>query len=207
MVITRLQTAYCINESDTSTEKPDWCEKGGINNSPPPPQQDLNTCAVCCFLHEASSLIRFSLITDSLSSFDAGLCSPSLSLLLSALPSPLFPFFPRHQRTKLKQGSASQLPWHALPFSLNQKSRPHCATDDPPAKSSSGFQSSLITLHLDARSYTLYVHWLFRFPLSDYLFFFSWLIKNNCGGNVLGSHNSVVKIRNLSCCAESAGLA
>lgn len=61
--------------------------------------------------------------------------------------SPLL-FFIRHQRTKLKQVSAPQLPWHAFPFSLNQNAELHDTTNDlllTPAKGSSGFHSTLIT--------------------------------------------------------------
>lgn len=133
--------SYWMSESDALTGK----LKASVIPFLLLPQQDFSTCAVCCFLHDVNSLRSFSLITHSLSSFDTPLCSPSLSLLLWFL-SPLL-FFIRHQRTKLKQVSAPQLPWHAFPFTLTQKAELRDTKDLPltPTKGSSGFRSTLIT--------------------------------------------------------------
>lgn len=175
-MLPHLQTTYCINEWNAFTEK---LKVSVIHFL-------LSPNRICCFLRDVNSLICFSLITDSLSSFDAELCSLSLSLL--SFFSPLL-FFIRHQRTKLKQVSAPQLPWHAFPFSLNQKAQLHDTTNDlllTPAKGSSGFHATLITLHLNARSssniyfiafntvgrsYTLYVCWLLCFLIHSHFYF------------------------------------
>lgn len=145
------------------------CEKERINHSLPPlPEQDFNTCAVCCFLHEVNSLIRFSLITDSVSSFDAELCSLSLSLLLCFL-CPLLFFQTSEDKVKTSICFAAALT--SLPFSLNQKSELRCATDDlpqPPAKRSASFRPSLMTLHLKATSSSniQYILWCSQFVCS-----------------------------------------
>lgn len=116
--------------------------------------------------------------------------------------SPLL-FFIRHQRMKLKQESAPQLPWHAFPFSLKQKSELRDASKALKANSSKKiFWLSLHFNYITSECQIIFQHLfycaqhrrqIFHFvysliaPLSDSLAFLFCLIKTNYEGNVWGA--------------------
>lgn len=111
--------------------------------------------------------------------------------------SPLL-FFIRHQRTKLKQVSSPQLPWHAFPFSLNQNAELRHTTNGLLQGIFWGsFQFNYITFKwkiifqhlfycLQHRRQILHFVCSLIALLSDSLTFLFCLIKNNYEGNVWG---------------------
>lgn len=128
--------------------------------------------------------------------------SSPLSVFLSLSLSPLH-LLMSDEKEKLKQESAPQLPWHAFPFSLNQKSELRDASKALKANSSK--RISWLSLHFNyitSECQIIFQHLfycaqhrgqIFHFvysliaPLSGSLAFLFCLIKTNYEGNVWGA--------------------